>query len=76
MKKPYHILREFCKIALDVEKERRIMKRCQCCKSLFSSYLYVIKTLIYGIYHVCDACKILLEKNPADGSVVFIKKFD
>lgn len=76
MKFDQSALKEFCKIALDVERERRIVKRCECCKTYFSTYLYVIKTLIFGIYHVCDGCKALLEENPADGVVTLIKKFD
>lgn len=70
------VLEQFCKIALNVEKERKLEKRCECCKVYFSTHLYVIKTLIFGIYHVCDRCAILLKENPAEGSVAFVKKFD
>jgi hypothetical protein len=69
------VLKEFCKIALDVEKARRVHKDCECCKRNFSTYLYVIKTLIYGIYHVCGFCKIQLEITPAEGSTTFVSKF-
>ena len=75
MKTDRNVLKEFCKIALTVEQERRIAKRCECCKRWFSEYLYVIKTLGYGIYHVCEECKKILEVRPADGFVTFIKKF-
>ena len=75
MKKDRTVLIEFCKIVLDVEKHRRLVVRCECCQSFFSSHLYVIKTQIYGIYHVCENCKCLLEENPADGLVTFILKF-
>lgn len=73
--KDQHVLKEFCKIALQIEQERRSEKRCECCKALISTYLYVIKTLIFGVYHVCGDCKILLEIKPADGYVTFVRKF-
>lgn len=75
MKTDRTALTEFCKIVLDVEKQRRSVVRCECCKEFFSTHLYVIKTLVFGIYHVCENCKILLQGNPADGLVTFVKKF-
>lgn len=68
-------LTEFCKIALAVESARRLVKHCECCRIYVSEYLYVIKTLIFGIYHVCEDCKASLEINPAEGLVTFVKKF-
>lgn len=73
-KKNAEVLKEFCKIVLDVEKARREFKYCECCKIYRSDYLYVIKTLIFGIYHVCEYCKRSLEINPADGLVTFVNK--
>lgn len=75
MKSDQNVLKEFCKIALDVERERRLVKSCDCCKAVFSTHLYVIKTLIFGIYHVCSGCKLILEIDPAEGYVTFVKKF-
>lgn len=53
-------MKEFAKIALDIDRDSKIARICQCCEIEQSQFLYLIKSAIYGIFHVCYKCKMAL----------------
>ena len=68
-------LKDFASIALDVEKDCKEPKICECCGRHMSAYLYLVKSAIYGVFHICSDCKIEIEKLPRPvESTAFVQK--
>lgn len=67
-------LKDFAMIALDVEQDKTKVKLCECCNRYPSSYLYLIKSNIYGIFHICDLCKAAVEELPKTMATAFVPK--
>ena len=67
-------LYDLATIALDIEKRRSMVKLCESCKCRVSTELYIVKILIYGIYHVCEPCKQELMKIADKKNTAFFSK--
>ena len=70
-------LKEFAKIALDIERDKSKIKICESCNLYPSSFLYLVKSQIYGIFHICQGCQVEVEKlNGSDMNEItaFVKK--
>ena len=44
-------------ISEDIAKDRSMRKVCESCNCRLSKYLYILKSIMFGIFHVCDRCK-------------------
>jgi len=44
-------------IKADVEADRNVRRVCESCSSRPSKYLYILKSVLYGIFHLCEHCK-------------------
>lgn len=63
-------------IRYEIEKDLRTHKVCESCEGAPSEYLYIIKSLMFGIFHVCEDCKTNLACNEIpDTKSTFLKKF-
>jgi len=63
-------------IRFEIEKDLHLHKVCESCEAAPSEYLYIIKSLLFGIFHVCEDCKSNLEcTEMQDISSTFVKKF-
>jgi hypothetical protein len=61
----------------DIEKDRQLVKNCESCGRKRSQYLYILKSLLYGIFHVCEDCREELECPEGcleEVKAVFLKK--
>ncbi len=67
-------LYDLATIAIDVEKRRSIVCMCDSCNERKSSYLYVVKLIFYGIFHVCEPCKDELVTIADPRNTTFVKK--
>lgn len=52
----------FQNVVTDIEKDRKIIKNCDSCGVINSTWLYLIKNNVFGIFHICDTCKTQLEE--------------
>lgn len=71
------ILKEFATIALDIERDKFKIKLCESCNLYPSSFLYLVKSKIYGIFHICEGCQVEVEKlngSGLDEITAFVKK--
>ena len=60
----------------EIEKDLHLHKVCESCEAAPSEYLYIIKSLLYGIFHVCEDCKTNLECTELESiKSTFLKKF-
>lgn len=41
----------------DVDSDCRIARTCESCSRKPSRYLYILKNVFYGIFHLCQDCK-------------------
>lgn len=57
-------LKEFVSIALDIERDSQISRMCESCERRSSQYLYLVKSMVYGIFHICDLCREEILKLP------------
>lgn len=48
-------------IQADVDADCLIRKNCESCNVKTSRYLYILKSVVYGIFHLCKECKEDLE---------------
>lgn len=48
-------------ILQDIEADCNIRKYCESCNTKISRYLYILKSVVYGIFHLCKECKEDLE---------------
>ena len=71
--KPFD-LNDLATIAIDLEKRRSIIKLCESCQQYPSTHLYVVKIFVYGIYHVCDHCRVELVKIADTKNTAFFAK--
>lgn len=67
-------LKDFAMIALDVEQDKTKIKLCESCNRQPSSYLYLVKSNLYGIFHICELCKAAVEDLPSELTTAFVKK--
>jgi uncharacterized protein with PIN domain len=44
-------------IQQDVDQDKKVQKICESCNQRLSKYLYILKSIFYGIFHVCEYCK-------------------
>lgn len=67
-------LYDLATVALDIEKRRSIVCKCDSCSERLSNHLYVVKLMFYGIFHICEPCKqeLILIADPRNTS--FVKK--
>lgn len=70
-------LKEFATIALDIERDRKDLKLCECCSKRNSQYLYLVKSAVYGIFHVCELCRneIIRLPKPVEATAFVQKDF-
>lgn len=70
-------LKEFATIALDIERDIKIPKICESCNGRSSQYLYLVKSMVYGIFHVCELCRneILQLPKPVKATAFVQKAF-
>ena len=61
-------------ISTDIEKRRQVPCVCDSCGEKPSTFLYVVKLLLYGIFHVCETCKCELEVIADKRNTCFVKK--
>ena len=63
-------------IQQDIQKDRRMKKVCESCNQRLSEYLYILKSIMFGIFHVCEQCKEELDCSETEQEVktMFIKK--
>lgn len=52
----------FRPIVVDIEKDKRLVKNCESCGEPNSTWLYLVKNNIFGIFHICQKCKTQLEE--------------
>lgn len=68
-------LKDFANIALDVDRDTKVFKMCECCEKRSSQYLYLIKSAIYGIFHICELCRNEILRMPKiSHSIAFVQK--
>lgn len=41
----------------DVRADAKVRKMCESCNRRLSRYLYILKSVLYGIFHLCEDCK-------------------
>jgi hypothetical protein len=61
----------------DVEADRNIRRICESCNTKTSKYLYILKSVLYGIFHLCEKCKEELdcvETNVEEVKTTFVEK--
>ena len=59
----------------EIDKDLYLEKFCECCEGRLSTYLYIIKSIMFGIFHICDECKNDLECENASGmKCAFLQK--
>lgn len=76
LKRVFQIKMNLIDIRYEVEKDLNIHKVCESCEAAPSEYLYIIKSLLFGIFHVCEDCKSGLEcSDMPDTKSTFVKKF-
>lgn len=44
-------------IQQDIDKDKKLSKCCESCSRKRSRYLYIVKSVLYGIFHICEDCK-------------------
>lgn len=67
-------LRDFATITVDVERYKARSQICDSCGERKSRWLYVVKLIIYGIFHVCTPCKNELVTIADSRNTCFVKK--
>jgi hypothetical protein len=67
-------LYDLATVSIDVEKRRSIVCICDSCNERMSSYLYVVKLIFYGIFHVCEPCQKELVTIADPRNTTFVKK--
>ena len=59
----------------DVNQDRKLRRRCESCNKQWSRFLYIIKSVLYGIFHLCEDCKNDLNQEDFDGiQTMFVEK--
>lgn len=59
----------------DIDQDRRIEKMCESCNRKPSKFLYILKSVLYGIFHLCKECKQDLDHDQVDGiETTFVEK--
>lgn len=61
-------------ISTDIDRHRSKTVRCESCSERTSTWLYVVKLLLYGIFHVCTPCKDELLRIADPQNTSFVKK--
>lgn len=64
-------------IQADIDQDKKLRRRCESCNQANSRYLYIIKSVLYGIFHLCKACKTELDVEQSVGNnieAIFVEK--
>jgi hypothetical protein len=58
----------------EIDKDLFTEKFCECCESRLSTHLYIIKTIMFGIFHICKECKDELSAQGSGMKSTFLLK--
>lgn len=62
-------------IQSDVDQDKKLRRMCESCNKQFSKYLYILKSVLYGIFHICEDCKEDLNQDDIEGvQTTFVEK--
>jgi hypothetical protein len=62
-------------IQSDVDQDKKLRRMCESCNKQFSKYLYILKSVLYGIFHICEDCKEDLNQDDVEGiQTTFVEK--
>ena len=70
------MIADLYEIRKEVDRDLNIHKVCESCENSVSEYLYIVKNLMFGIFHICEECKLGLSyQELPDFKSTFLKKF-
>lgn len=59
----------------DVNQDKKLRRMCESCNTKLSRFLYILKSLLYGIFHLCEECKQDLDIEQMEGiQTTFVEK--
>lgn len=62
-------------IRKEIEKDLYIHKVCESCEKAPSEYLYIVQSLFFGIFHLCEDCQKQVKPDVEEFKSNILKKF-